>query len=84
MSSSDRFKVVNFFFYYSIKCHFYQMSFSQVLFDQLSGHTLSVPSMPAKQWNFHKAKWSDYIALTNKFAITHCLIQLILDIDAAY
>ena len=28
---------------------------------------LSVPSMPVKQWNFLKAKWSHYIALTNKF-----------------
>ena len=29
-----------------------------------------VPSMPVKQWNFRKAKWSHYIALTYKFAKT--------------
>ena len=27
----------------------------------------AVPSMPVKRWNFRKAKWSHYIALTNKF-----------------
>ena len=26
--------------------------------------------MPVKRWNFRKAKWSHYIALTNKFAKT--------------
>ena len=26
--------------------------------------------MPVKRWNFHNAKWSHYIALTNKFAMT--------------
>ena len=31
---------------------------------------LVVPSMPVKRWNFRKAKWSHYIALTNKFAKT--------------
>ena len=30
--------------------------------------TLSVPSMPAKRWNFHKAKWSHCNALTNQLA----------------
>ena len=36
---------------------------------------MAVPSMPVKRWNFRKAKWSHYIALTNKFAKT--LIHLI-------
>ena len=31
---------------------------------------MAVPSMPVKLWNFRKAKWSHYIALTNKFAKT--------------
>ena len=31
---------------------------------------MAVPSMPVKRWNFHKAKWSHYIALTNKLAKT--------------
>ena len=31
---------------------------------------MAVPSMPVKRWNFRKAKWSHYIALTNKFAKT--------------
>ena len=31
---------------------------------------MTVLSMPVKRWNFHKAKWSQYIALTNKFAKT--------------
>ena len=35
-----------------------------------SRFVLSVPSMPVKQWNFRKAKWSHYRALTNKFAKT--------------
>ena len=39
--------------------------------------------MPVKQWNFHKAKWSHYIALTNKFAKT-LLLPDSLDVDAAY
>ena len=30
--------------------------------------TLSVLSMPVKRWNFHKAKWSHYNALTNQLA----------------
>ena len=30
--------------------------------------TLSVPSMPVKRWNFRKAKWSHYNALTNQLA----------------
>ena len=44
---------------------------------------MAVPSMPVKQWNFHKAKWSHYIALTNKFAKT-LLPPDSLDVDAAY
>ena len=44
---------------------------------------LSVPSMPVKRWNFHKANWSHYIALTNKFAKT-LLPPDSLDVDAAY
>ena len=39
--------------------------------------------MPVKQWNFRKAKWSHYIALTNKFAKT-LLPPDLLDVDAAY
>ena len=31
---------------------------------------MAVPGMPVKRWNFQKAKWSHYIALTNKFAKT--------------
>ena len=31
---------------------------------------MAVPSMPVKRWNFRKANWSHYIALTNKFAKT--------------
>ena len=42
-----------------------------------------VPSMLAKRWNFRKAKWSHYIALTNKFAKT-LLPPDSLDVDAAY
>ena len=38
---------------------------------------------PVKRWNFHKAKWSHYIALTNKFAKT-LLPPDSLDVDAAY
>ena len=38
---------------------------------------MAVPSMPVKRWNFRKANWSHYIALTNKFAKTCCrLIHL--------
>ena len=44
---------------------------------------MAVPSMPVKQWNFRKAKWSHYIALTNKFAKT-LLPPNSLDVDAAY
>ena len=44
---------------------------------------MAVPSMPVKQWNFRKAKWSHYIALTNKFAKT-LLPPDSLDVDAAY
>ena len=42
-----------------------------------------MPSMPVKRWNFRKAKWSHYIALTNKFAKT-LLPPDSLDVDAAY
>ena len=31
---------------------------------------MAVSSMTVKRWNFRKAKWSHYIALTNKFAKT--------------
>ena len=31
---------------------------------------MAVPSVPVKRWNFRKAKWSHYIALTNKFVKT--------------
>ena len=41
------------------------------------------PSMPIKQWNFRKAKWSHYIALMNKFAKT-LLPPDSLDVDATY
>ena len=44
---------------------------------------MAVPSMPVKQWNFRKAKWSHYIALTNKFAKT-LLPPDTLDVVAAY
>ena len=44
---------------------------------------LAMPSMPVKRWNFRKAKWSHYIALTNKFAKT-LLPPDTLDVDAAY
>ena len=39
--------------------------------------------MPVKRWNFRKAKWSHYIALTNKFAKT-LLLPDSPDVDAAY
>ena len=39
--------------------------------------------MPVKRWNFRKAKWSHYLALTNKFAKT-LLPPDSLDVDAAY
>ena len=44
---------------------------------------MAVPSMPVKRWNFRKAKWSHYIALTNKFENT-LLPPNLLDVDAAY
>ena len=43
----------------------------------------SESSMPVKRWNFHKAKWSHYIALTNKFAKT-LLTPDSFDVNAAY
>ena len=39
--------------------------------------------MPVKRWNFRKAKWSHYIALTNKSAKT-LLPSDSLDVDVAY
>ena len=48
-----------------------------------SRFAMAVPSMPVKRWNFLKAKWSHYIALTNKFAKTLLLPDL-LDVDASY
>ena len=42
-----------------------------------------VPSKPVKQWNFRKAKWSHYIAFTNKLARTLPPPDS-LDIDQAY
>ena len=42
---------------------------------------MAVLSMPVKRWNFHKAKWSHYIALTNKFTRT-LLPPDSLDVDA--
>ena len=47
------------------------------------GFGMAVPIMPVKRWNFCKAKWSHYIALTNKFAKT-LLPPDSLDVDAAY
>ena len=44
---------------------------------------MAVPSIPVKRWNFRKAKWSHYIALTNKFSKT-LLPSDSLDVDAAY
>ena len=44
---------------------------------------MAVPSMPVKQWNFRKAKWSHYMSLTNKFAKT-LLPPDSLNMDAAY
>ena len=44
---------------------------------------MAVPSMPVKQWNFCKAKWSHYIALTNKFAKI-LLLPNSHHVDAAY
>ena len=44
---------------------------------------MAVPSMPVKRWNFRKAKWSHYIALTNKFKKT-LLPPDTRDVDAAY
>ena len=48
-----------------------------------SRFAMAVPSMPVKRCNFRKAKWSHYIALTNKFAKT-LLPPDLLDVDAAY
>ena len=48
-----------------------------------SRFAMAVPSMPVKRWKFRKAKWSHYIALTNKFAKT-LLPPDSLDVDAAY
>ena len=44
---------------------------------------MAVPSTPVKRWNLRKAKWSHYIALTNKFAKT-LLPPDALGVDAAY
>ena len=44
---------------------------------------MPVTSMPVKRWNFRKAKWSHYIALTNKFAKT-LLPHDSLNVDAAF
>ena len=44
---------------------------------------MAVPSIAVKRWNFRKAKWSHYIALTNIFAKT-LLPPDSLDVDAAY
>ena len=44
---------------------------------------MAVPSMPVAQRNFRNAKWSHYIALTNKFAKT-LLPPDSLNVDAAY
>ena len=44
---------------------------------------MAVPSMPVKRWNFRKAEWSHYIALTNKFAKT-LLPPDSFDVVAAY
>ena len=41
-----------------------------------------MPNTPVKRWNFRKANWSHYIALTNKFAKT-LLLDDSLDVDAA-
>ena len=45
--------------------------------------TLSVPSMPVKRWNFCKAKWSHYNALTNQLAKS-LLPPDTSDVDRAY
>ena len=44
---------------------------------------MAVPNMPVKRRTFRTAKWSHYIALTNKFAKT-LLLPDSLDVDAAY
>ena len=44
---------------------------------------MAVPSISVKRWNFCKAKWSHYIALTNKLAKT-LLPPDSLDVDTAY
>ena len=45
---------------------------------------MAVPSMPVKRWNFGKAKWSHYIALTNKFAKTLLPPDSLDHFDTAY
>ena len=45
--------------------------------------TLSVPSMSVKRWNFRKAKWSHYNALTNQLAKS-LLPPDTSDVDRAY
>ena len=44
---------------------------------------MAIPGMPVKRWNSCKAKWSHYIALTNKFAKT-LLPPDSLNVDAVY
>ena len=44
---------------------------------------MAMSSMPVKQWNFRKAKWSHYIPLTNKFTKT-LLLPDSLYVDVAY
>ena len=46
-----------------------------------SKFAMAVPSMSVKRWSFRKAKWSQYIALTNKFANTLLPLDS-LDVDA--
>ena len=55
----------------------------QLLLITLARFAMAVPSMTVKRWNFLMAKWSHYIALTNKFAKT-LLPPDSLDVDAAY
>ena len=45
--------------------------------------TLSMPSMPVKQWNFCKANWSHYSALKNQFA-KNLLPPDLFDVNVAY
>ena len=44
---------------------------------------MAASSMSVKRWNFRKAKWSHYIALTNKFEKTLWPPDSP-DVDAAY